>query len=111
MTYVNVQGLALPNRVLAEALPTSTPTLQSQAQGKVKETERIMVEVDGAATLTLYIWSPVSGAWRTAGATTAKYEIAFAAAGMDFFVAPTGAKFYIKVASGTVKAWTDGMPV
>ena len=108
---VAIQGLALPCRVLAEQLPTGAPTKESEAQGRVKDTERIMVEVDRAGALTLYLWCPVSGAWRLAGATESKYKITFAAAGMDFFVAPAGAKFYIAVDAGTVAAWTDALEV
>lgn len=100
--------LCMPNRSLG-TLPAGAPSVPADAQGKVGDGNTVMVEVDGACTVNIYIFSKLSKAWRLMGNTTSTYQKVFAAAGIDYFVAPAGALFYIQAASGTVTGYTDGI--
>lgn len=98
-------------------LPTTGPTGQTlqaaklEADGKVGPLGIVSVEVDGACTLTLWIWCPGSQKWRNPGSASSSYQKTFSAAGYDFFVAHPGSLFSLSVASGTINAWTDGLLV
>lgn len=102
-------ALNMPNRSLG-TLPSGAPTLESQAQGRVNVGNTVMVEVSGACTINIYLWSPTSGAWRLPGSASSQYQKVFTAGGIDYFTAPANAKFYIQAASGTVTGYTDAIP-
>jgi hypothetical protein len=115
--------LGLPSRALLstaypDSLPVAggtlpvatTPTVKADAHGKAKDGGRVMVEVDGAGTVTLRVWSPSSGAWRYPSSSSGSYQKTFAAAGMDYFDVPPGSLFHLTVDAGTVKCWIDADP-
>lgn len=102
--------LRMPNRSLG-TLPSAVPTKAADAHGRVADGNTVLVQVNGAATVNIYIFSPVDNTWYLMGSSTSQYQKVFAAAGIDFFTAPAGAKFYIQAASGTVTGYTDGLTV
>lgn len=102
--------LCLPNRSLG-TLPSGAPSVVGDAQGKVGDGNTVMVEVSDACTINVFIWSPASGAWRYPGSAASQYQKVFAAAGMDYFTAPAGARFYIQASAGTVTGYTDGAAI
>lgn len=101
--------LRLPNRSLG-TLPSASPTVKGDAHGIVSDGNTVMVEVSGACTINIFLWSPISGAWRLPGSASSQYQKIFAAAGMDYFTAPSGARFYIQASSGTVTGYVDAQP-
>lgn len=110
-------SLGLPQPVYTQAqMPTrslgilsqSTPTVISQALGKVPDYAAVMVQVDGACAVTLYLWSPAgNGGWVLPSSASASYQKTFAAAGMDYFTAPPGALFALKSDTGSITGYTD----
>lgn len=100
--------LRMPDRSLG-TLPSGAPTLVTDAQGRVNVGNTVMLEVSGACTVNIFLWSPISGAWRYPGSASSQYQKVFAAAGIDYFTAPAGAKFYIQASAGTVTGYTDAI--
>lgn len=90
-------------------ITNTTPTLLSEAQGRAREGGRVMFQVSGAATITLYLWAPATSTWMVPSSSSASYQKTFAAAGMDYFDAPEGARFYLK-ASSSVTCYADCDP-
>lgn len=101
-------ALNMPNRSLG-TLPSAAPTLVTEAQGRVNVGNTVMVEVSGACTINIYLWSEISKTWRLPGSSSSQYQKVFAAAGIDYFTAPAGAKFYIQASAGTVTGYTDAI--
>lgn len=97
-------GVAPP---VALPLTSSTPTLRTQAHGKVKDHPRVVIDVDGACTVTVRVWSEGPQAWRYPAASSTNYQKTFAAAGWDYFELPVGSLFHLSVDSGTVLCYAD----
>lgn len=90
------------------ALPTSAPTgstTLASAHGYTEDFQRVVVEVSGATTLTIYVWSTANSVFRQW--TVAASQITFAAAGMDYFDVPLGCHFYLQSSAGSITAWAD----
>ena len=102
----------MPSRSIG-TLPTTDPSGNPllNAHGRVKEAACVSVEVSGACTLTLFVFSPGSNSWINPSSSTASYQKTFTGAGMDYFVAPPGAFFYLKSSAGSITCYTDGATV
>lgn len=113
---VRTAGYQMPKSGSDVTLNTTTPTspalglpgAKTEAHGRVPDSGAVTVEVDGACTVSIYVYSLASNKWRLPGADSASYQKVFAGAGYDFFQAPPGALFRLVVASGTVAAWHSG---
>lgn len=92
-------------------LPTASPTLLGHAHGRARDGGRVLIQVSGACTVTVYVWAPAgSGAWLTPSSASSSYQKTFAAAAMDFFDIPEGSLFYLKVDAGTITCYADCDP-
>jgi hypothetical protein len=98
--------LDLPTYSIGE-LPQTDPTVIGDAHGKSRDGGRVSVDISGACTLTLFVWSPAAAAWRYPSSAAASYQKTFAAAGMDYFDVPEGALFYIKASAGSITCYAD----
>jgi hypothetical protein len=105
-----VQQICMPNPSRAAlSLTTTAPTVIGNAHGKVLVYGSVMVEVDTGCTVTIYLWSHASNSWVLPSSASASYQKTFAGAGMDYFLAPPGALFYLKLSASTATAYTDAL--
>lgn len=103
---------------VAGTLPTGAPTLvntntvqlEKEAHGRVPDCGLVTVEVSGACTVTLWIFSPASGNWRNPGVSGSVYTKVFTGAAMDYFVAAPGSYVYLQSSAGSINCWTNLVP-
>lgn len=102
----------LPSRSLG-TLPTSAPShptvLPSAAHGKMPDTACLMVEVNKACIISIYIFMPTTNTWKYPGSNSAQYQKTFSevGGGFDFFEAPAGARFYLVSDTASTTAYVS----
>ena len=96
----------LPRRSLG-TLPAADPTVIGDTQGLVPDYGTVQIEVSAACTASVFIWSPATKAWRHPSSASASYQKVFSEAVFDYLAAPPGARFFVRVATGTVTGYTD----
>jgi hypothetical protein len=78
-----------------------------QCQGYVPWDGIVTIEVDGACTVTLWLFSKATLTWINPGAAATAYQKTFSAAGMDYFTAKPGELFQITQGATTVHGYTN----
>lgn len=91
-------------------LPTTTPTLVSEALGRIPEGGVLTVAVSGNCAITIRLWNPSVKRWEIPGSATTDYTKTFAAsaASFDYFRGPVGALFHIKSDTGSITGHSNG---
>lgn len=97
----------------AGTLPTTAPTfptvLPTAAHGRMPDTGCLMVEVNKACIISIYIFMPTSSKWKYPGSNSAQYQKTFSEVdgGFDFFEAPPGAKYYLVSDTASTTAYVS----
>ncbi len=106
--------LPVTTATLATDTPSSVslPAAKTIAHGRIGDTGTVTVDCAADAILTIYIYVPVSSAWRLPGTDSGSYQKTFTSNGhLDFFQGPAGALFFLKASTGTPTIYHNGDPV